>query len=82
MSSKDKTPPPPPVHVVHNPTGGWDVKREGAERASAHAETKQDAVDRGREIARNAGAELVVHNQDGKIGEKDSHGRDDPKKKG
>jgi hypothetical protein len=82
MASKGKSPPPPPVHVGPNPGGGWDVKREGAGRASVHSETKQPAVDRGREIAQNAGAELVVHNKDGKIGQKDSHGRDDAKKKG
>lgn len=33
-------------HVVPNQRGGWDVKRNGAERASAHFDTKQDAVDR------------------------------------
>lgn len=63
-------------HVVHNPNGGWDVKRNGAERASAHADTKQDAVDRGRAISRNQSTEFVVHNKDGKISGSDSHGND------
>lgn len=27
-------------HVVHNPNGGWDIKRGGGQRASAHADTK------------------------------------------
>lgn len=30
-------------HVVHNPNGGWDVKRGGGQRASAHADTKAAA---------------------------------------
>lgn len=63
-------------HVVHNPNGGWDVKRNGAERASVHTDAKHDAIDRGREISRNQGTEFVVHNKDGKIFDSDSHGND------
>ena len=63
-------------HVVPNPEGGWDVKRDGAERASAHRDTKQDAVDAGRTISQNQGTEFVIHNKDGKIAGKDSHGND------
>jgi hypothetical protein len=32
--------------------GGWDVKKEGAEWASAHTDTKKEAVDRAGEIVR------------------------------
>lgn len=63
-------------HVVPNPDGGWDVKRSGGERASAHADTKQEAIDRGREISRNQETELIIHNMDGKISGADSHGND------
>ncbi|MDR6310148.1 DUF2188 domain-containing protein [Pacificitalea manganoxidans] len=63
-------------HVVPNPAGGWDVKRGGASRASSHHETKQDAVDRGREISRNQQSELRIHNRDGRIASSDSHGGD------
>ena len=41
-------------HVVPSNGGGWDIRRSGAERASGHFDTKRDAVDRGREISRNA----------------------------
>jgi hypothetical protein len=34
------------------------------------------AVDRGREISRNQGTELRIHNKDGRIAQSDSHGRD------
>jgi hypothetical protein len=64
-------------HVVPNPDGGWDVKRSGSERASAHRDTKQDAVDVGRTISRDQGTEFYIHGKDGKIQQKDSHG-DDP----
>jgi len=63
-------------HVVPNPEGGWDVKRDGASRASGHFETKQDAVDHGRIISQNQGTEFVIHNKDGKISNSDSHGND------
>lgn len=63
-------------HVVPNPDGGWDVKRGGAERASGHYDTKQQAVDAGREISRNQGTEFRIHNKDGKISQSDSHGND------
>jgi hypothetical protein len=63
-------------HVVPNGGGGWAVKGEKAERATAILPTKQEAVDRGREIARNQGSELVVHGKNGQIQNKDSHGKD------
>ncbi len=63
-------------HVVPNPDGGWDVKRGGSSRISSHHETKRDAVDRGREVSRNQGTELRIHNKDGRIGRSDSHGND------
>lgn len=63
-------------HVVPNPSGGWDVKVSGGERAIKHFETKQPAVDLARQISQNQGTELVVHNKNGQIGQKDSHGND------
>lgn len=63
-------------HVVPSPNGGWDVKKGGGKRASSHHDTKQDAIDRGREISHNQGTELRIHNKDGKISQSDSHGND------
>jgi hypothetical protein len=63
-------------HVVHNPDGGWDVKRGGGERASSHHETKQAAIEQAREVSRNQGTEMRIHNLDGRIGSSDSHGHD------
>ena len=63
-------------HVVPNSTGGWAVQREHSERATAILPTKQQAVDRAREIAANQGVELVIHTKDGRIQNKDSHGND------
>jgi hypothetical protein len=63
-------------HVVPHRGGGWDVKRGGSERASAHFDTKRQAVSEGREISRNQQTELRIHNRDGRITQSDSHGRD------
>jgi Uncharacterized protein conserved in bacteria (DUF2188) len=64
------------THVVPSPGGGWNIKQGGAERASRHLELKQDAIYRAREISRNLGSELIIHNRDGKISQCDSHGPD------
>lgn len=64
------------THVVPNSEGGWDIKQGGGKRSSGHFDRKQDAVDRAREISRNKGSELYIHNRDGRIGSKDSHGND------
>ena len=69
-------------HVVPNPDGGWDVKRGGAEHASGHFDTKREAVDRGRQVSRKQRTELRIHNQDGRIAQSDSHGRDPSPPKG
>lgn len=63
-------------HVVPNPDGGWDVKRGGGERATGHFDTKREAIDRAREVSRNQGTELRIHNRDGRISQSDSHGHD------
>lgn len=63
-------------HVVPSPNGGWNVKKGGAERASIHTDTKQQAIDAGRQISRNQGTEFVTHGQNGRIQRSDSHGGD------
>lgn len=63
-------------HVVPNPTGGWDVKKGGAQKASLHTDNKQDAIDNGRIISQNQKTEFVIHNKNGRISQSDSHGND------
>jgi uncharacterized protein YdaT len=62
-------------HVVSH-KDGWAVKGAGADRATAIFSTKAPAVDKGREIAKSQGTELVVHGKNGQIQTKDSHGKD------
>jgi uncharacterized protein YdaT len=63
-------------HVVPRQDGGWGVKRSNSERASHVTATKADAVKIAREISKNQGAEMLVHNKDGKIGYRNSYGND------
>lgn len=64
-------------HVVPAQNGGWNVKKSGAKKSSAHTNTKAEAISKGRAISKNQGTELFIHNKNGKISEKDSHGNDD-----
>ena len=63
-------------HVVANPNGGWDVKRANSAKASSNHSTKAEAVSVARQVSINQKTELVVHNRDGRIAQKDSHGGD------
>ena len=63
-------------HVTPHPDGGWQVIGEGNERATVRTQTQQEAIQTAREIARNQGSELIIHGEDGKIRQKDSHGHD------
>jgi hypothetical protein len=54
--------------VPNSDRGGWDVVKEGHERASAHTRTKKEAVDRAREIVGNlGGGELRIQNRNGRF---------------
>ncbi|QRM18990.1 DUF2188 domain-containing protein [Dechloromonas sp. TW-R-39-2] len=62
-------------HVVPR-NDGWAVKGAGAERATVVVNTQQEAIERARNIARHQGTELLIHGRDGRIRERDSHGKD------
>lgn len=58
--------------VQPNTDGGWDVKKPGSSRASAHTSTQADAIDRAREILQNAGGgELEIRGRNGQIRDSD-----------
>src|SRR5437588_840726 len=60
------------VHVVPR-NGGWAVRKEGNSRASSVHDTKREAVERAREMARNQSSELIIHRSDGRVSERDSY---------
>lgn len=62
-----------PVHTV--PSGnGWSNKQGGKE--ISHHHTKAKAEEAGKQKAKSGQTEHVIHNKDGKIGEKNSYGND------
>ncbi|MEP1075186.1 DUF2188 domain-containing protein [Leptolyngbya sp. PL-A3] len=63
------------IHVIPHPRG-WAVKVEGASRVLSVHPTQAEAIARGREIARNRGAELFIHGRNGRIRARDSYGTD------
>jgi hypothetical protein len=58
------------------------VQPAGGGRASSVHDTQAEAIARGRELARNRQSELLIHGRDGRIRERDSHGRDPNPPKG
>jgi Uncharacterized protein conserved in bacteria (DUF2188) len=63
----------PDVHVVPN-GNPWACEIDGNIR-STH-ETQEEAIKECRGLAEDQNSELVIHSQDGRIREKDSHGND------
>jgi Uncharacterized protein conserved in bacteria (DUF2188) len=61
------------VHVV--PSGdGWALEVDG--REGDPFGTQDEAIQWGRRLAEQENGELVIHGQDGRIRDKDSHGND------
>jgi hypothetical protein len=70
-------------YVMPNKSGGWDVIKEDHQRSSGHFATKKEALDRGREIVRNAGGgELRIANRQGRFIDSDTiaPGHESPKR--
>lgn len=62
-------------HIVpHNEQ--WAVRGENTKRVTSIYETQKEAINAGREIARNNYSELFIHNEEGRIRERNSYGND------
>lgn len=65
------------IHITHRSDGSWAVIGEGDSRASSLHDTQGGAIGVGRPIAQRNHSELVIHDRENKIRDKDSYG-DDP----
>ncbi len=67
-------------HVVKG-DDEWSIKKQGADRASATAENKAQAIQRAVELAKNTGglAQVKIHHQDGTIQSERTYGKDPEK---
>lgn len=63
------------IHVTGT-RGDWRVVREGNERASATAATKEAAIQRARDLAKPQGGQVIIHGTDGRIQSERSYGND------
>ena len=62
-------------HVVPS-SSGWVVKKSGSERASRTFDTKEKAIEYGRELSRSEKTELYIHKTNGMIQNRNSYGND------
>ncbi|MCB9894646.1 MAG: DUF2188 domain-containing protein [Planctomycetes bacterium] len=62
-------------HVTPRKDDRWNIRKEGGARPSAVCTNKDEAIERAREIAKNAGwSQIIVHNKDGKIAQEFNYG--------
>lgn len=54
----------------------WGVRSEGNKRLTAEFDTQREAIERGRNIARNQGSELRIQGRDTRFREAWSYGND------
>jgi hypothetical protein len=64
------------VWVQQRQDGQWEVKKDGAQRASSLHRTQREAAEAGRRAAKDERSELLIKGRDNKIRSKDSYGPD------
>ena len=62
-----------PIHTT-KADSGWEVQQEGRTAPIAEFPTKAEAQAAGREIAKDAGTDHIVHKADGTVGEERHYG--------
>ncbi len=65
------------VYVSPSDKGNWSVKTQGAQRALKNFENKPDAIEFGRQIAKNADlGQLKIQKRDGTFQAEYTYGKD------
>ncbi len=54
----------------------WQVKGAGNSRATAIYDTQKEAIAHAKQIATNQQSELLIHNKQGRIRERNTYGKD------
>ncbi|WP_337019519.1 DUF2188 domain-containing protein [Oceanobacillus massiliensis] len=54
-------------HVVPHDDKGWSVKREGEDDPELTTGSKEDALSKAKELAKDASTMAIIHDDDGKI---------------
>lgn len=63
------------IHVITGKKGGWDVKRDGAVKASGNFKTKEEAIKFAEEEGERYNVEVFIHGEDGKIQKREAFGK-------
>jgi hypothetical protein len=70
-------------YVNPSDRGGWNVKKQGAQRTSKHFDKKADAIDYGRQVAKSSElGQLKVQKRDGTFQTEHTYGKDPHPPKG
>lgn len=64
------------IHVTRRADGSWAVVKEKAQQASGLFPTQKEAIEWGRPMAQKNKVELVIHDRENRIRDKDSYGND------
>lgn len=65
------------VHIVKSKDGDeWSVKTEKSSKAYRNFQTQGEAISAGKELAKTNKSELLIHNKEGRIREKNTYGKD------
>ncbi len=73
MVRSEKPSTPGPIHTAKAETG-WEVQQEGLTEPLAEFPTKAEAQAAGRDLAKEAGTDHIVHKADGTVGEERHYG--------
>ena len=72
---------PKDVHVVRH-GDDWAARRPNTDRVSKVFDTQKRAIDYARDVAKRDHSELLIHNREGQIRQRDSFGNDPNPPKG
>lgn len=64
------------IHITHRENGSWAVIGEKDKKASSLHNTQRAAIKTGRPLAQNNKSEIVIHDRENRIRDKDSYGND------
>ena len=53
------------IHITKHKSGGWQVKKEGAQRALKLFKTQKEAIDHAKLIEKDKGTGYIIHKADG-----------------
>lgn len=62
-------------HVVRT-ENGWGLRGENSKKLTQEFSTQAQAIDKGKQVAKNQKVELLIHGRDNKIRARDSYGSD------